>query len=626
MKKLVDGKKIAPVRNGPWAFRYPVVLVFFLVFFFYVWLRLEPALEYYSAGVVFSWSSSFLHRFLDYPGGLVEYGAAFLAQLNYLNWLGALVFTLLGVLLFLMADGLCRRAAGRAPLFICLAPALTLLAWRGQYDGRTLEASLMLLLAYGAALAYVPVFRRPSWLRWPVIWCLGAALYYAAGLWSFLLLLFLAGWLEGRQSRKWLKVAVLVGLGVLLGPVGWHVLQLPEPHFNPFGTGRALRFAGVLFLLLPIGLLVLLWRRKPLAPAPTPAVQSHKRAGSKHHGLQPAGWGWSWGEPAFAIGLLLAGWVVVWSLFDGTRNKLGLIGYYAALQQDERLLSVAAQLRTMTPQAEVRLRLALYHTGRLTQDLFAFPNSGKKMLLPGMSLGMGTARAEIETLLELGQVNEAEHLAQESLEFDGERPDVLRVLAQVNILKDRPEAAAVFLNVLRQVPFQRDWATACLAELEHNPRLNGNPELDLVRSRMPTTDFPHGTIPDAAEDLLRQLLASNRQNHMACEYLLTHYLLTGEFKKLARQVGQLEGFGYTVIPRPVEEALVLGQKLQGLEFELHGLKIQPDTLRRFQSFCDALGEKTGQAPVALAALAPDFGDTFWYYYYTRFNAKTGDGS
>ena len=130
----------------------------------------------------------------------------------------------------------------------------------------------------------------------------------------------------------------------------------------------------------------------------------------------------------------------------------------------------------------------------------------------------------------------------------------------------------------------------------------------------------------AAEDLLRQLLASNRQNHMACEYLLTHYLLTGEFKKLARQVGQLEGFGYTVIHRPVEEALVLGQKLQGLEFELHGLKIQPDTLRRFQSFCDALGEKTGQAPVALAALAPDFGDTFWYYYYTRFNAKTGDGS
>jgi hypothetical protein len=140
---------------------------------------------------------------------------------------------------------------------------------------------------------------------------------------------------------------------------------------------------------------------------------------------------------------------------------------------------------------------------------------------------------------------------------------------------------------------------------------------------MPTTDFPHGTISDAAEDLLRQLLASNRQNHMAFEYLLTHYLLTGEFKKLARQAGQLEGFGYTVVPRQVAEALVLGQQLQGLDFELHGLKIQPDTLRRFQSFCDAIGEKRGQAPVALAALAPDFGDTFWYYYYSRLKQKPG---
>ena len=624
MKKLADRKQTAPARLGPWAFTLPVVLVFFLFFFLYVWLRLQPAIEYYSGGVVFSLSSPFLHQFLGYPGGLVEWGAAFLAQLNYLNWLGALVFTLLGVLLFLAAHGLCRLAAGRAPLWICLAPALTLLAWRGQYDGRTLEAGLRLLLAYGAAFAYVPILRRPPWLRWPAVWSLGAALYYVAGLGSFLLFLFLAAWFEAIHYRQWLKVAVLVGLGILLGPVGWHVLQLPEPPLNPSAIGRALPFAGVLFLLLPTGLLVLLWRRQPLTLAPAPVVQSRKSADAKNQGLRAAGRGWAWREPAFVIGLLLAGWAVVGSLFDGTRNKLDLIEYYAALRQDEPLLSVAAQLKSIPPQAEVRLRLALYHTGRLTQDLFAFPLSRKNLLLPGMSRGMGTSRAEIDTLLELGQVNETERLAQESLEFDGDRPDMLRVLAQVNILKDRPEAAAVFLNVLRQVPFQRDWATACLAGLEHNPRLTGNAELDEVRSRMPTTDFPHETISDSTEDLLRQLLASNRQNHMACEYLLTHYLLTGNLKKLARLAGQLEGYGYTVIPRRVEEALVLGQQLQGLELELQGLKLQPDTLRRYQSFRAALRQKPGQDPGALAALAPDFGDTFWYYYYSRLNQKATD--
>jgi hypothetical protein len=618
MQKSAHSKRVTLTSAGSWTFRVTVVLVFFLLCFLYVWLRLEPALEYYSKGVVFSMSGSFLHRFLDYPGGLAEYGAAFLAQLNYLSWLGALVFTMIGVFLFLTTIWLCRLAAGRAPLFVCLASSLVLLAWRSQYEGHALDASLTLLLALGAALACFPVSRRPVWLRWPVCCAIGAALYYLAGLWPFLLFLFLAGWFEATQSRKWLKVVVLVFSGILF-PVGWHVLQFPERNLNPWETGRGLYFALILFLLLPAGLLVLVWFRQPLTPSNAPAVRPRKRIGSLNRGLPAGGWRLVLGKPAFAIGSLLAGWVVVWILFDGTQKKLAQIEYYSALKQDDQLLTVAAHLKEMPPDAEIRVRLALYHTGRLTRDLFAFANSGSVMLLPGLTRGMETARSEIETLLELGQVNEAERMAQEALEFDGDRPDLLRSLAQINILKDQPKAAAVFLNVLRQVPFQRDWATACLAELEHNPRLIGNHELDLVRLRMPTTDFPHTSMSVAAEDMLRQLLASNRQNQMAFEYLMAHYLLTGELKKLAREVGQLDDFGYATIPRHVEEALVLGQKLQGLQLELHGRKIQPDTIRHFQSFCDALGGTSGQAPAALLTLAPDFGDTFWYYYYSRLN-------
>jgi tetratricopeptide (TPR) repeat protein len=616
MQKPADNKKIAIARAGPWAFRVPVVLFFFLLFFLYVWLRLEPALEYYSEGVVFSLSGSFLHRFLDYPGGLAEYGAAYLAQLNYLSWLGALVFTVLGVLLFLTTGWLCRLAVGRAPLLVSLAPSLVILAWRGQYEGHALAASLTLLLALGTALACHPVSRHPVWLRWPVSWAIGAALFYVAGLWPFLLFLFLVGWFEAIHSRKWLKV-VVVGISGILIPVGWHVLQPLEQSLNPWGTGRVLYFALILFLLLPVELLVLAWFRQPLAPANIPAVHPRKQTGSKQRSRPAGGWKSVWGSPAFAIGSLLAGWVVVWSLFDGTQKKLAQIEYYAVFKQDKQLLAVAAQLKTMPPDAETRMRLALYHTGRLTEDLFAYADSGRVMLLPGLTRGMDTARAEIETLLELGQVSEAERMAQEALEFDGDRPDLLRELALINILKDRPEAAAIFLNALRQVPFQRTWATTCLAELEHNPRLTGHQELDLVRSRMPTTDFPHGSMMDAAETMLRQLLASNPRNQMAFEYLMAHYLLTGDLKRLAGQVGRLDNFAYATIPRRIEEALLLGQKLQGLQIELHRLKIQPDTVQRFQRFCDALGGTPGQTPANLSPLAPDFGDTFWFYYYSH---------
>jgi len=173
----------------------------------------------------------------------------------------------------------------------------------------------------------------------------------------------------------------------------------------------------------------------------------------------------------------------------------------------------------------------------------------------------------------------------------------------------------VFLNLLCQVPFQRAWAANRLAELQDNPRLTGDRELDLVRSRMPTTDLPHSAVP--AEDMLRQLLDSNPRNQMAFEYLLAHYLLTGNFKGLARRLGQLDNFAFPAIPRNVEEAVLLGQSLYGLQFDLHGRKIQTDTIQRFQRFCDALAASAKQTPPVLSTLAPEFGDTFWYYYYSR---------
>jgi hypothetical protein len=77
-------------------------------------------------------------------------------------------------------------------------------------------------------------------------------------------------------------------------------------------------------------------------------------------------------------------------------------------------------------------------------------------------------RAQSETLLELGQVSEAERLAHEALELEGDRPDLLWVLAQINVLKDRPKAARIFLNALRQVPFQCERAETRPRELDRD--------------------------------------------------------------------------------------------------------------------------------------------------------------
>lgn len=632
------GNPSSRLLRGPWVFQIPLVFGCFLVVFLYLWLRIQPAGEYYSQGVVFFLNGGFFHRFLTYPGGLTDYGAAFLAQLNSSSWLGALVFTGLGALLFLVARRLCRGMTGCDGPLICLAPILVLLAWRGRYDGQVLTATLALLLALGAAGLCATLARRPPWVRWPAWWAVGCLLFYLAGLWPLWLCLCFLGWLGAIRGSTWPNVAgaFLPALLLPVAALGW---PLPGKALTPWGTGAPLLWGGLAFLVCPLGFFLLAWfsrrsavsqgrgpcpENRPLAPAaagkPNPpahrAVARPRLAKSPSARTSPVRWWRGAGSRQFlTLGGLLAVWALVWGLLDADRKTLAEIEYRAALKQYEPLLAAAARLKVLPPSVEIRAQWALYHTGRLSQDLFTVSSRGRGNLLPGLELGIEACLPQSQTLLELGQVNEAEHLAQEAIELLGDRPDALRLLADVNVLKDRPKAAAVFLRVCSEVPFRGAAAAARLAELERNPRLTGDPEMDLARSRLTTTDLPHDALP--GEVMLRQSLDSNPKNQMAFEYLLAHYLLIGDFKRLARHAGQLQDFSYLAVPRHIEEALLLGQKLQGLEFELRGLKIRADTIQRFDRFRNAIDGMAGQGADALSALAPEFGDTFWLYYYSR---------
>ncbi|HWI59105.1 MAG TPA: DUF6057 family protein, partial [Bacillota bacterium] len=305
-------------------------------------------------------------------------------------------------------------------------------------------------------------------------------------------------------------------------------------------------------------------------------------------------------------------------------QALAQIEYYASQKDYEKVLTTAASVKGLKPAAEIRLQLALYHSGRLCQDLFSFTNQANWRLLPSLGGGLDASRAQSQTLLELGQVSEAEHLAHEALEWEGERPETLRLLAQINILKDRPQAARVFLNVLRQVPTQRQWAENYLRQLAANPRLPEDKELALIRTRLVKTDLPHVDIP--VETFMRQLLHSNPRNQMALEYLMAHYLVSLEMGKLVERLKDLDAFGYTTLPRHLEEAILLHQQIKHVQVDLCGHPIRPETLQRFQQWSEAIRQGAFMSPQGRAELARDFGDTYWYYFLARQGANNPSNS
>ncbi len=617
MRRPADTKN-GPRPNGPkplsWPFRGSPAgaVVFFLLSYAYVWLRIEPSVQYCCWGVPFFLSRSFFREFLGFPGGLLEYAAAGLAQLNYYDWLGGLVFVALGCLLFLEARAVLSRLSGLAPLTGGFMPVFLLLWLWGREDGQALASGLGVALGLGLAIGYMRLPWQRLWLRSAACWVLSGLAAGSAGLWPCLLFLALSCWCEFAARRAWKP-----GLGCLLPAVAVPLAMLglaglPATRMlNPWGTRAPLWLIAALFLCVPLTALVL-----ALLPKPAPAPK--ETAGARHKAPAPVPLGRRLQRPvvkrALAAGLFLAGWAAVWFGHSGSQRAFARIEYYAGRKEFGKVLAVAARLPVLNPASEVRVQLALYHAGRLVQDLFAYTNQIGWQLLPGLKLGFGACRAQGDTLLELGQVNDAEHLAHEALEIEGNRPDLLRLLAQINILKNRPQAARVFLNLLAEAPFQRAGAAACLRDLDHDPRLPDDKALALIRSRMVTTDLPHDGVP--SESLFQQLLHSNPRNQMAFEYLLAQYLVTRDLDRLVKQLGRLDDFGYTAIPRHLEEALLLYQRLNGIAVDLHGRQIRPETLQRFGEFIEAL-RRARKNPADRPALARNFGDTFWFYYYIR---------
>jgi hypothetical protein len=311
-------------------------------------------------------------------------------------------------------------------------------------------------------------------------------------------------------------------------------------------------------------------------------------------------------------GTFASGVALVWLSMDTSSRATARLEQATARREWGQALAAAREVRTWTASARLNLIRALYHAGRLPEDLFSFPQSRGLDLLPGYDAGLAMGRALGQTLLELGAVNLAEHMAHEALELEGARPDTLRLLARINVLKDRPEAARIFLNRLRLAPFHRAEAERALRELADDPRGMNDAELRLIRARLPITDLATGTLP--TEALLQHLLAASPTNHMAYACLLTHRLLDAKLEPLAHDLAPWASHGYTALPRPCAEAVLFARGQAGQNQAVwQAYPVPPMTAARYQRFVE-MGRRHRDNPAAgRAALAPEFGDTFWYY-------------
>lgn len=617
-------------------------VLFFGAFYYFVGWIVEPHLIFHGNGAVTNFPSfyktwPFLWDHLSRPGGPADYLSAFLSQWFYYSHYGALVITAQAWGIFCCIRyilGAMRlsplRWAGYVP-----AMAMALLYGRYTYYFATTTA---LLVALALTCVYLLVVRRwnvSSVRAASFVFLMIAGHYLAAG--GVLLFAVLAVLYELLQARRWqlalayLAIAAVTPyvLGVVVFgasiinaysdslPISWRILRV---------RSRLIEVAYGLYLFVPAmvglgGLLAMLWH------------WHRNRAGVKaHHGKkEPAQRGqrlralveryrkalWlGWGLETVLV--LAVGSTAAVIGFDRKCKANFAVDYYAFHRMWPEVLAESKE-DLVSPSVIHAVNRALYHTGRLGDEMFRWPQDPSNLFLR-QTKRRQTFWQSLELYYDLGYINMAEHLLTECLEGLGDRPMILQRLALVNMVKGNIGTARVYLGALERTLFHGQWARDYLALLDRDPELTTDAAIQQARSIALKKDIGYVSLPE--ETMLGWLLEQGTSNRMAYEYLLSWYLMNKQLENFTQWIQRCAEFRYPRMPRHFEEASLVYVYATRKPFYLAGYAPSDEARRRIDDFSKTMQRHGGDKQAAFDELAKRHAGSY-FFYHTYMNREKG---
>ncbi|MBC8470424.1 MAG: hypothetical protein H8D56_13215, partial [Planctomycetes bacterium] len=574
---------------------------------------------------------SFFVPFLSYPGGPLEYLSAFLSQLFYYSWIGALVVTVQAWLLSACIYYLLK--AGNLPRirWICFILPILLLVLYTRYTyyfATTLALLFTLLVAclYSKMTSSQPV--TSSCLLTFLL--LSLILYYLAG-GAFLLFAVVCAIHELTFRSRWktslcylLSAAVIpyvVGLLVLgvgsidaysnLMPFSWKILDYEARR-------RLVAIVYLLYLLAPVTLLVFGLGRRFGARLHFAKRPTGRKSGKKHPNRisnSPAEvFSWYSCSPKlrfFVNSLLLlaiAGGAGFFCRDENLRTRFK-VDYYAYHKMWPELLA-SAQHNPDNPFIAHAVNRALYHVGRLGYDMFSWPQHPDYLFLSDEKYKWMYWQI-FDVFLYLGVVNMAENALTECLEGLGGRPMILQRLALINMVKGNLGSAKIYLGALGKTLFHAEWANNYLDHLKTDPELSGDKYVQHLRSLCLDKDCPIYSL--FTEKTLLWLLERNSQNRMAFEYLMARYLLRKHLGKFVQNLERLEDFDYPELPTHYEEAALIYMYQTGEPLGLSRYLPSLQKRQQIEEFSRILTGFGGDKKAASRELSKRFRNTYFFY-------------
>ena len=455
---------------------------------------------------------------------------------------------------------------------------------------------------------------------------LSVILYYIAGV-AFLLFAVLCAIREVRLKR-W-GLAALSVLSAALIPYVEGVLVFGvciEKAFTEslsgswtidLGVHRSVGAIATCVLLCVVALVLGVYRLKFAGGKISGGKKKTRRKQSKSHAAAASGQG---GASAFkwvldsAILLAVAGIVALLS-YNGPRGRLLRIHYYACRRMWPQLLRAAGH-NTTAYSAINAVNRALYHTGRLGDEMFAYPQHPDALLLSGQDQVL-VHWHKFDTQLDLGLVNMAQKNFTECMEVYGEHPLILERLALINMVKRNTGAAKIYLRALSKTLFGGGWARQYLAALEADPELSADKRVGQLRSVALKKD--HSTVFFPAELAYLTLLEENSKNKMAFEYLMALYMLGRRVDKVAANFRRINRFGDKEFPRHYQEAICIYAYSTGKPVYLEGRTLDPKVRSQIEEFSRVFNSFGKNKQAAVGTLGRNYGGTYFFYHLYGFS-------
>jgi hypothetical protein len=615
-------------------------LLFFILFYLYLWLKVEPYLIYHGGGVitnfpVFFRAWEFCREFMLYPSGPLEYLSAFLSQFFYYSWAGALILTLQGWLLFICTGYFFKVVNARWLYWTRFIPPVLLLITYNQYTYH-FPTTMGLLASLLFLCLYLKITLNKTSLSLVVFLALSVILHAIAG-GAYLVFAAICTIYELILRRRWLT-GVVFSLSAVVIPYVEGVLifnvtaidaftkLLPTPWETIYyvASRRMIKIVYLLYIFLPVMALGLgFWRiffgttdlvsNRDNKPEATPDLSGKEQKTQGKPVTELLSWYKNsaiirWSVESMVL-FVVAG-IVFFSSHNSKLKTFFEIEYYAYHKMWPQLLAASNRYKEHNRTVVNTTFQALYHTGRLGYDMFLYPQQPDTMFL----FGQKYLRADfqrIETFINLGLINWADHAVGESLEKYGERPIILKRAALLNMVKGRIGTAKIYLTALSKTLFYSEWANGYLEQLERNQNLSTDEQVQRLRSFMIEKDYTGLLYKN--KNMLLDLLEKNSKNRMAFEYLMSWCLLHGDFEEFVNNLYRLDELGYSEIPWLYEEAALIYMANTKEDVNLGNLRISAASRLRFKSYLHIYDRYGGNKRAAVDELKEKYGDSFLFY-------------